>query len=71
LFFKFLLHHFRPSPAFVISDRDKDFMKGMQTTASGVPHFFFFRHMSLGVINSFLTMSKMQQFDIKQRGGGE
>nr|CCA16898.1 PREDICTED: hypothetical protein [Albugo laibachii Nc14] len=44
-FLKFLLSHLQPTPAFVISDRDKGLMKAMQTTAPGVPHFFCFRHL--------------------------
>ena len=44
-FLKFLLSHLQPTPAFVISDRDKGLMKAMQTTAPDVPHFFCFRHL--------------------------
>ena len=44
-FLKFLLSHLQPTPAFVISDRDKGLMKVMQTTAPDVPHFFCFRHL--------------------------
>ena len=41
-FLKFVLSHVQPTPAFVVSDRDKGLMKAMQTTTPGVPHFFVF-----------------------------